>query len=193
MSSVYYFIRIAHNSILWLFIKAIQLWNKFTDTAWYPMIVSLFPLSFYLIGGMRDWDINTDNWHMGWKVTSILRDKSITLHESPDENLSVQEGKTGKIWRQELRGNPEGVDFITIQGAWEIRAQVRLGKKIGVGWWKLFHVKLRNVDFRANATVGSGEGGWTQHTEQKWVMSWIRALEREGRAVRQDISWKEKR
>lgn len=39
MSSVYYFTIIAHNSKLWLFIGVIQLWNKVTDTAWYPMII----------------------------------------------------------------------------------------------------------------------------------------------------------
>ena len=33
---------------------------------------------------------------MGQKVANILRDKLITLHESTDESLSVQEEETGK-------------------------------------------------------------------------------------------------
>lgn len=61
---------------------------------------------------------------MGWKVTSILRDKLVvTLHESTDESLSFQEGETEdrgdnmeRTRRQEPKGNSVGVDSTRTQG-----------------------------------------------------------------------------
>lgn len=53
-------------------------------------------------------------------MTSILRDKSITLHESTDENPRFQEGGTGETkkiaWRGELEVGPVGVDFTRTWG-----------------------------------------------------------------------------
>lgn len=53
-------------------------------------------------------------------MTSILRDKSIALHESTDDNLRFQEGGTGETrkiaWKEELEVGLVGVDFTRTWG-----------------------------------------------------------------------------
>lgn len=72
-----------------------------------------------------------------------------------------------------------GVDFIGTLGTRGTRAQVRLGKKIGLRLQKVLHVRWRSMDFRVEAVVSSDERDWKQYIKQNLMMSRTRTFQRE--------------
>ena len=81
-------------------------------------------------------------------------------------------------WRQEYRGTQweEIALELSTRGT---RAQVRLGKKIGLRLQKVLHVRWRSMDFRIKAVVSSDERDWKRYIKQNLMMSPTKTFQRE--------------
>lgn len=72
--------------------------------------------------------------------------------------------------RQEYRGT-QWEEISLELGTGGTRAQVRLGKKIGLRLQKVLHVRWRSIDFRIEAVVSSDERDWKRYIKQNLMMS----------------------
>ena len=81
-------------------------------------------------------------------------------------------------WRQEYRGT-QWEEISLELSARGTRAQVRLGKKIGLRLQKVLHVRWRSMDFRIEAVVSSDERDWKRYIKQNLMMSPTKTFQRE--------------